>query len=259
MKNTALITGASSGIGLELAKIHASKGDNLVLVARSKQKLEELKAEFEKVNGVTVYVIGKDLSLPDSAKELYDETKSQGITIDYLINNAGFGDYGMFSDADWGKIDQMIKLNITALTHLTKLYLQDMKENGKGKIMNIASTASFQPGPLMAVYFATKAYVLSFSEAVNNELQGSGVTITALCPGPTQSGFQAAAQWEESSMVKDKKLPTSADVAMFGYNAMMKGKSVAVHGFKNKALILLVRLSPRSATVKLVRKFQKKA
>lgn len=259
MKKTALITGASSGIGLELAKIHASKGDNLVLAARSFHKLEELKGELEKEYNITVHVISKDLSLPDSAKEVYSETNSLGITVDYLINNAGFGDYGMFLEADWGKIDQMIKLNILTLTHLTKLYLQDMINRRSGKIMNIASTASFQPGPLMAVYFATKAYVLSFSEAVNNEVKDTGVTITALCPGPTESGFQAAARWEESNMVKGKKLPTSAEVAMYGYNAMMKGKSVAIHGFNNKAQVLLVRLAPRAIVVKLVRKFQKKA
>ena len=165
---TALITGASSGIGLELAKVHASKGGDLVLVARNKLRLDELKTELESKFKVKVYTIGKDLSLANSAQEVYNETKNQNIEIDYLINNAGFGDFGMFVDTDWNKELQMINLNITTLTHFTKLYLQDMVKRGSGRIMNVASTAAFQSGPTMAVYFATKAYVLSFSEAIDN-------------------------------------------------------------------------------------------
>ena len=151
MKKTALITGASSGIGLELAKIHASKGDNLVLIARSTGKLEELKNELEPKHGVTVYIIGKDLSLPNAAAEVYSELKQKNISIDYLINNAGFGDYGLYYDSVWEKQEQMINLNITALSHFTRLFLKDMVERKSGKIMNIASTASFQPGPTKCV------------------------------------------------------------------------------------------------------------
>jgi uncharacterized protein len=191
MKHTALITGASNGIGLELAKIHASKGDDLVLVARNKTKLDELKTELENQYTIKVYTIGKDLSGFNAAQEVYDETTKQNIQIDYLINNAGFGDFGMFTETDWNKEFQMINLNITTLTQFTKLYLQDMVKRRSGKIMNVASTAAFQSGPTMAVYCATKAYVLSFSEAVNNEVSDQGVTITTLCPGPTESGFQA--------------------------------------------------------------------
>jgi short-subunit dehydrogenase len=219
---TALITGASNGIGLELAKIHASKGDDLVLVARNKQKLDELKSELEAAHKVKVCTIGKDLSLPTAAKDVYDETTRQNFSIDYLINNAGFGDFGMFAETDWNKELQMINLNITALTHFTKLYLQDMVKRRSGKIMNVASTAAFQPGPTMAVYFATKAYVLSFSEAVNNEVSDKGITVTALCPGPTESGFQAAAALEESKMVKGKKLPSSKTVAEYGYQYLVQ-------------------------------------
>jgi short-subunit dehydrogenase len=256
---TALITGASNGIGLELAKIHASKGDNLVLVARNKQKLDELKHELESAHNIKVYTIGKDLALPNAAKDVYDETKRQNISIDYLINNAGFGDFGMFAETDWNKELQMINLNITALTHFTKLYLQDMAKRGSGRIMNVASTAAFQPGPTMAVYFATKAYVLSFSEAVNNEVSDKGITVTALCPGPTESGFQAAAALEESKMVKGKKMPSSKTVAEYGYRAMMSGKAVAIHGLMNTILANAVRFMPRALLVKVIRNMQEKA
>jgi short-subunit dehydrogenase len=256
---TALITGASNGIGLELAKIHASKGDDLVLVARNKSKLDELKSELEKQCKVKVYTIGKDLSANNAAKEVYDETTKQKIQIDYLINNAGFGDFGMFVETDWNKELQMINLNITTLTQFTKLYLDDMVNRRSGKIMNVASTAAFQSGPTMAVYYATKAYVLSFSEAVDNEVRDKGVTVTTLCPGATESGFQAAAAMEESALVKGKKLPTSKEVAEYGYASMIKGKTVAIHGLLNCIMANSVRFTPRSLVVKLTRKIQDKA
>jgi short-subunit dehydrogenase len=259
MKNTALITGASNGIGLELARVHASKGGDLVLVARNKLKLDEIKAELETQFKVSVFTIGKDLSAIDSAREVYDETTKQNIQIDYLINNAGFGDFGMFVETDWSKELQMINLNITTLTQFTKLYLRDMVKRRSGKIMNVASTAAFQSGPTMAVYYATKAYVLSFSEAVDNEVSDKGVTITTLCPGPTESGFQAAAAMEESNLVKGKKLPTSKEVAQYGYAAMMKGKTVAIHGMINYLMANSIRFSPRALVVKLTRKIQDKA
>ena len=259
MKNTALITGASNGIGLELAKVHASKGGDLVLVARNKTKLDELKAELESQFKVSVYTIGKDLSANNSAQEVYDETTKQNIQIDYLINNAGFGDFGMFAETEWNKELQMINLNITTLTQFTKLYLQDMVKRKSGKIMNVASTAAFQSGPTMAVYYATKAYVLSFSEAVDNEVSGKGVTVTTLCPGPTESGFQAAAAMEESNLVKGKKLPTAKEVAEYGYSSMMKGKTVAIHGMMNWIMANSVRFTQRALVVKLTRKIQDKA
>jgi short-subunit dehydrogenase len=259
MKNTALITGASNGIGLELAKVHASKGGDLVLVARNKTKLDELKAELESQFKVSVYTIGKDLSANNSAQEVYDETTKQNIQIDYLINNAGFGEFGMFAETEWNKELQMINLNITTLTQFTKLYLQDMVKRKSGKIMNVASTAAFQSGPTMAVYYATKAYVLSFSEAVDNEVSGKGVTVTTLCPGPTESGFQAAAAMEESNLVKGKKLPTAKEVAEYGYSSMMKGKTVAIHGMMNWIMANSVRFTPRALVVKLTRKIQDKA
>ncbi len=258
MKNTALITGASSGIGLELATVHASKGGDLVLVARNKSKLDEIKTELENKFKINVYTIGKDLSATDSAQEVFEETQNNNIQIDYLINNAGFGDFGMFVQTDWKKEHQMINLNITTLTLFTKLYVKDMVKRKSGRIMNVASTAAFQSGPTMAVYFATKAYVLSFSEAVDNEVRDFGVTVTILCPGATESGFQAAAAMEESNLVKGKKLPTSKEVAQYGYNAMMKGKTVAIHGLMNSIMANAVRFAPRALIVKLVRRIQDK-
>lgn len=256
---TALITGASNGIGLELARVHASKGGNLVLVARNKSKLDALKSELENQYRISVYTIGKDLSEKDAAREVYNETSKQNIQIDYLINNAGFGDFGMFVESDWDKELQMINLNITTLTQFTKLYLQDMVKRRSGKIMNVASTAAFQSGPTMAVYYATKAYVLHFSEAVDNEVNDKGVSITTLCPGATESGFQAAAAMEDSALVKGKTLPSAKEVAEYGYAAMLKGKTVAIHGIKNYIMANTVRFTPRALVVKITRIIQDKA
>lgn len=258
MSKTALITGASNGIGLELAKVHAKNGDNLVLVARNKTRLEEIKSDLEKQYKISVYIIAKDLSVVNSAQHVYDELKQQNISVDYLINNAGFGDFGMFAETAWEKEEQMIALNITTLTSFTKLFIKDMVKRGNGKIMNVASTAAFQSGPTMAVYYATKAYVLSFSEAVDNEVRDKGVSVTTLCPGATESGFQEAAAMQDSKLVKGKKLPTSKEVAEYGYSAMMKGKPVAIHGFMNYLMANSVRFIPRAIVVKVARQMQDK-
>jgi len=255
-KKTALITGSSGGIGYELAKIHAEKGDNLVLVARTESKLTELKNELEEKYNIRVHVISKDLSKAGAVKEVYDELKHESISVDYLINNAGFGDFGLFAGSDWNRQEQMITLNITSLAHLTRLFLPDMISRKSGKILNVASTAAFQPGPTMAVYFATKAFVLSFSEAINNEVSEHGITVTALCPGATLSGFQAAASMQDSKLFEGNNFPTSGEVALFGYNAMMKGKAVAIHGFKNTVMANSVRFAPRSLVVRIARKMQ---
>lgn len=256
---TALITGASNGIGLELSRIHASTGGNLVLVARSADRLESLASELKKKYNIQVHILAKDLSAPGAAEEVYRQTKQQNIVVDYLVNNAGFGDFGLFTETSWQKEHQMIDLNITALVQLTKLYLKDMVKRKSGKIMNVASTAAFQPGPTMAVYYATKAFVLSFSEAINNEVSDKGVTVTALCPGATESGFQAAAAMEESALVKGRKLPSSKEVAEYGYKAMLRGKAVAIHGIMNSIMANAVRFLPRSVVVKVTRKVQDKA
>lgn len=256
---TALITGASGGIGLELARIHASKQDDVVLIARSAEKLQEIARELESKFKVKARTLALDLSAEGAAEKTFAFTTAQGIEIDYLINNAGFGDFGLFASSDWNKQQRMIELNITTLTHLCHLYLPSMIRRNKGRIMNVASTAAFQPGPTMAVYYATKAYVLHFSEAISNELKGTGITVTALCPGATESGFQEAAAMEESRLVKGRKLPSSRDVAEYGYKAMMQGKVVAIHGWMNYVMANAVRFSPRSITLKMVRFIQDKA
>jgi len=255
MKDTVLITGASSGIGAELARIFAKKGHDLILVARSKQKLVDLKKDIQGKGKITILI--KDLGEKNAAEAVYNAVKKEYVHIDILVNNAGFGDYGLFIDSAWKKQEQMITLNITTLTHLTHLFVQDMVANNYGRIMNVASTAAFQPGPLMSVYFATKAYVLSFSEALANELQGSGITVTTLCPGPTTSGFQKEAHMEQAKIVQGN-LPAARDVAQFGYSAVMSGKRVAVHGWKNKLLVLSTRFVPRSWVLGLVRRLQEK-
>lgn len=253
MKKTALITGTSSGIGLELARIFASKGDNLVLVARSKDKLEELKIELEKQYDITVYNITKDLSEITSAKLIFDEVRDQKIRIDYLVNNAGFGDFGIFAECNWDKQLEMIQLNVIALTYLTRLFLPEMIKHKYGKILNVASTAAFQPGPTMSVYFASKAFVLSFSEAIANELKNTGVTVTILCPGATATGFKAAAALEDSNLFKGNQIATSKDVAEFGYKKMMKGKIVVIHGLINNILAQSIRFSPRNLTTNIAK------
>lgn len=257
-QKTALITGASSGIGYELAKLFARDGYNLVLVARSKQKLIQLADELTEKFGVSVKVIAKDLALATSPDEIYMEVQELSINIHFLINNAGFATYGFFSETDSASELQMLQVNIVSLTHLTKLFLNEMLKQGEGKILNVASTAAFQPGPLMAVYYATKAYVLSFSEAIANELRGSGVTVTALCPGPTKSGFQKRADMEKSKLVSGQKIMDAENVAMIGYRGLMKNQAVVVPGLKNQLLALSVRFTPRNLVTKLVRNMQSK-
>ena len=206
MRKTALITGASKGIGKELAWLFAMSRCNMVLVARSKESLLELKKEFEERYRVTVHVIVKDLCVANAAQEVFDEVKEAGIQVDYLINNAGFGDWGQFVDKPWERYERMISLNVTALTHFSHLYANEWKGKQTGKILNISSTAAFQPGPMMAVYFATKSYVLQLSEALNHELRKEGITVTVLCPGPTSTFFGEESGMKASQLVKSVKI-----------------------------------------------------
>jgi len=256
-QKTALITGASGGIGLELARIHASKGDNLVLVARSGDKLSAIKSELESEFHVDVHFMVKDLTLPHSAKKVFDEVTGHRIGVDYLINNAGFGDYGLFANSEWEKQEKMINLNITVLTHLIRLFIPHMISRGGGKIMNVASLAAFTPGPTMSVYFATKAYVLSLSEALNNELKGKGITVTALCPGSVDTKFHEVALGDPA-LVKERKMMSAKEVAESGYMAMMKGKPVVIPGFKNAMLAFASRFAPREVVVNSARKIQER-
>ena len=252
MTQTALITGASSGIGADLARLFAADGYELVLVARSEGKLQEM----AKTLGVKTTVLPIDLSRPGAAKRVFDPLVEKSINIDVLVNNAGVGTAGPFIEYDVVKDDEMIEVNIFALTELTKLLLPGMVSRKRGKILNVASTAAFQPGPLMAVYYATKAYVLSFSEAIADELKDTGVTVTALCPGPTATGFGDAAGVNQTRLFTLMKPMSSADVAKAGYEAMKRGRRVAVTGMMNRLLVQSVRVSPRRVVTTIVRKLQ---
>jgi short-subunit dehydrogenase len=255
-KNTALITGASTGIGKEFAHIHAENGGDLVIVARSKDKLQALKTELESKHSVKVMVIAKDLGLPESPKEIYDEIKSAGIEITYLINNAGFGGLGKFHERKWEQDLAMINLNIVALTALTRLFLPDFVQRNDGKVLNVSSTASLMAGPLQAVYFATKAYVTSFSNAVSEELHDTNVTVTALLPGATESEFGRVSGMDKTEMFE--KTVSARSVAEDGYNGMLKGKLNVISGlkFSQRMMISMIPLLPKKMALKQIRKMQ---
>ncbi|HET7891764.1 MAG TPA: SDR family oxidoreductase [Candidatus Sulfotelmatobacter sp.] len=250
--STVLITGASGGIGYELAKLFARDHHDLVLVARSAEKLSQVAAELQ-AHGVTVKTIVLDLALPVAPKFLYDQLQRENIAIDILINNAGFGAFGEFAAMPEEEILGQIHLNITALTHLTRLLLPAMLERHAGRIMNVASTAAFQPGPLMAVYYATKAYVLSFSEAIANEVRKSGVTVTCFCPGATHTGFAERAGTQDSRIFKQFGAMPADKVALDGYRALMQGRTVAISGAHNWAVAQSVRFAPRSLVTAISR------
>lgn len=254
---TALVTGASSGIGAELARIHAQRGGTLVLVARRRDRLEALKAELERAHGVTAQVIAKDLTDPEAAGQIHDELVSRGVQVDYLINNAGFGNGGFFHEQDWAKNEAMIMVNVLALAALTRQFVPDMIARGGGRILNVASMAGFLPGPLQAIYYATKAFVVSFSEALDNELCRTGVTVTALCPGPVDTEFI-----EQANLRKAKgfaRTVSAVGVAQTGYDAMLAGKPIIVPGIVNKVIIhFLLRMTPRKRATKISRKMMEK-
>ena len=259
-RQTALITGASFGIGLELARISAREGYNLVLVARSADKLRQLASELEKAHGTRSLILPVDLSDPGSAAYVFDQATRANIVVDILVNNAGFGQYGFFAENDLEDCLRQIQLNITTLTHLTRLYLPEMIDRARsdkttGRILNVASTAAFQAGPLMAVYYATKAYVLHFSEAIANELKGTGVTVTCLCPGPTSTEFQERAKITGIRLTKFGTMDART-VAEDGYRALMAGKPVVISGFKNWLVAQSVRFAPRRMATAMARKLQ---
>ena len=254
----ALITGASSGIGLELAHVMAKEKHNLVLVARSIDKLNELAAELIETHGIKVQTYKADLSNPKEIENLYQQTQNDDIEVSYLINNAGFGEYGNFIENDWEKLNSMMQLNMVSLVHLTNLYAKDMVSSKFGKIMNVASTAAFQPLPYFGVYAATKSFVLSFSEAIASELKDHGITVTALCPGLTGTGFVDAANMENTKFLDKAKsgMATPEEVAEYGYEAMMKGKTVAVHGMINSVMAQSSRFLPRDLVTTIAKKMQ---
>lgn len=254
-RGVALITGASDGIGSELARCFARDRHDVVLVARNEEKLKSVATEIASAYGVRVSHIVQDLSAPDGARNLVDEVRKRGIAVDFLVNNAGVGTYGLFSEADLERDLRMMQLNMTSLTVLTKRFLPEMLKRRRGGILNIASTAAFQPGPLMAVYYATKAYVLSFSEALANELNGSGVTVSVVCPGPTWSGFQRSAGMDTSRLFH-RGVMKASDVAEIAYRGFMNGKTTIIPGVRNKLLALSVRFGPRKLVPMIVRLMQ---
>lgn len=256
IQKTVLITGASSGIGKALAHHFAKDGYQLVLAARGVAKMQALADDLQKQFKVAVNVIGADLETNDGAAKLHADVKARGITLSALVNNAGYGSFGEFKDAALASELAMMQLNMNTVVVLTKLFLPDLLAT-QGKILNTASTAAFQPGPYMAVYYATKSFVLSFSEAIASELEDTGVTVTALCPGPTASGFQDKADLGNSALVKGKKLPTSEEVAALGYQAMQRGQRVYIPGFVNWAMAQSMRFTPRNLATKVVKTLTK--
>jgi uncharacterized protein len=255
-KGAALITGASGGIGLELAWVFAREGYDLVLVARSADKLEGLATDLRKRHGTRVLVIPADLSDPAAPQTIYDKVREEGIEVSVLVNNAGFTLFSPFVEIEWEKNAELLAVNIVALTHLTRLFLPGMVEREYGRVLNLASTAAFQPGPLMATYYASKAYVLSFSEALHSELEGTGVTVTALCPGLTASDFQKRGEMESSGLVAGRKLPDARSVARAGYKALMRGQAVAVLGRRNWLYVQTIRFLPRKLIRELIKRAQ---
>ncbi|MGA8876432.1 MAG: SDR family oxidoreductase [Candidatus Korobacteraceae bacterium] len=254
---TALITGASSGIGLELAHLFARDGYRLVLVARNRSVLRELGDELQSRHSIQVRISPMDLAHPASPGELYQELQEAGIVLDVLVNNAGFGGTGSFLNSDWDNEAEMIHVNITALTHLTKLFLPQIRAR-EGKVMNVASVAAFLPGPFMSVYYASKAYVLSFSEALAEELSGTGTTVTCLCPGPVMTKFQERAGTSTTGLARGPLLLDVRDVALAGYEGLKQGKRIVIPGWKNAALVQGLRASPRSMVTKIVRGMNEK-
>lgn len=257
MKNYVLITGASGGIGLSFAKIFAKKGYNLILVARNKSKLESLKQELEINYSVIVNVYAIDLTCDRAVQELYDYTQSHSLIVDILVNNAGFGDYNSFLDSEWHRQKNLIDLNITALVEMSYLFGKEMEKRKCGKIINLSSVAAFSAGPYMSLYYASKSFVLSFSEALSEELKGTGITVTALCPGPTSTDFEKNAQMNHSVMFSKFKTAAAEDVAKAGFNAVMKGKSIKYHGMVTYAFNIITRCFPRQVGRNLAKKMNK--
>lgn len=258
MKETALVTGASSGIGEELARVIAANGRDVVLVARSADKLAALARELAGQHGVQAHVLPDDLADPGAPDRIAQELGVRGIAVDILVNNAGFAVYGPFVQTPPAAELELLQVNIVALTVLAKKFLPPMVTRRRGRILNVASTAAFQPGPLMAVYYASKAYVLSFSEALSNETAGTGVTVTCLCPGPTRTRFEDRAALHASKLFSSLRVMTAADVARAGYDGMMAGEAIVVPGFSNKLGVQMLRVLPRAVIRRAVRNLQER-
>jgi short-subunit dehydrogenase len=257
MAGTALITGASSGIGLELAKLLAQGGYDLMLVARRRDRLDELGQALARAHGIRYRAIDVDLADPGAVEEI-SRRLDDPTAVDILVNNAGFGDLGAFATMDIEAERRMVRVNVGALTDLTRLVLAGMLGRRRGRILNVASTAGFVPGPYMAVYYASKAYVISFSEALAEELRGSGVTVTVLCPGPTRTEFQAVAHMEAARLFRMPGVMDAAPVARAGYRGLMRGKRMVVPGVMNRILPFAIRFSPRWMVARVSRFLQER-
>jgi uncharacterized protein len=253
----ALITGASGGIGYELVTLMASKGHNMILVARSEQRLKEIATDLIKKYNIKIIPLTSDLAKEGERMKLVNYIRENNLKINILVNNAGFGDAGYFADADWEKNEKMIQLNITALTHLTRAFLPEMINRKEGRILNVASLAGYLPGPLMSVYYATKSFVVSFSNALHSELRGTGVTVTTLSPGPVETNFFTEAGAADAKVNKLMKPATAQSVARFGYNRMMKGKRKAVQGLSAKFMLLGLRFVPSFITNYLLKRLHR--
>lgn len=254
-----LITGGSNGIGLELAKVFAANGHSLILVARSEEELQAAREQLQSAN-VEVVTIVKDLFEPEAAFQLYDEVKRQNLEVSILVNNAGQGEYGLFAETDLQRELDIVQLNISSMLTLTKLFLKDMLAKEGGKILNLSSIASKTPGPWQAVYHGTKAFVQSFSEGIRSELKDSGVTVTALLPGATDTDFFNKAGMEDSKIVQDKdKLADPAKVARDGYDALMSGDDKVISGAKNKMMVGMSNMMSDSAAAEMMKKQQEPA
>ena len=254
---TALVTGASAGIGRELARVFARNGHGLILAARRLDELNALATELRDEFKVMVTCIRADLGTPDGAAKLFDDTTAAGLTVDVLVNNAGFGLLGPFAENEPETLHGMIAVNVAALTSLTRLSLPGMISRKSGRVLNVASTAAFQPGPLMAAYYATKAYVLSLSQALSYELRGTGVTVTCLCPGPTATEFSDVAGATKTRLFKKGRLMTAAAVADAGYAGLMAGKRVVIPGLQNRLMACLSPFTPRSFVMGMIERYQK--
>jgi hypothetical protein len=258
MNKTALITGASAGIGLEFAKIFAKEKYDLIITARNGTKLNELATEIKNKHNVNVKVVVKDLSKQNAGEEIFDELKNENIVTDVLINNAGFGVFDNYWDVKLQDEKNMLQVNIMALTELTNLFAKDMANRGGGKILNVASTAAFQPGPTMAGYYASKAFVLSYSQAIDFELRKKGVQVSTLCPGPTITEFQIRANMEDLNLFKKGFTMSAEKVAQIGYYGLMKGKPVIIAGAMNKISAMSSKISPAKVSMKIVNWLQSK-
>ncbi|MDA4128821.1 MAG: SDR family oxidoreductase [Thaumarchaeota archaeon] len=258
---TALITGASSGIGYELAKLFASEGHSVMLVARSKETLEKFARQLRETHSINAWSFPIDLSNPTAPSQIYEFAQRESLLVDSLVNDAGFGAAGPFSETDVKTQLEMMQVNVISLVHLTRLFLPDMLQRKEGRILNLASMAAFVPGPFMAVYYATKVFVLSFSEALANELKGSGVTVTALCPGPTRTAFEKNPGVGRTRLFRQRGVGVmgAEAVALAGYRGLMNGETVVIPGLKNKVTRVLAKLAPRSVAVRAARRLNESA